>query len=218
MGKRCMHAGLILMLVVFLAGNSSASEEEIYESRILPQGFDETVTFGEVEAEILQLIQERHLNIPLHSKAYVDFMYAILYNEVPAISDEVSEYFAAYAAVYVTEYQRREVESPGETGDTESIGMDLDGTIQEERLRNQEKFRKLEEGANQNSILRAEGYNVSAAQDYAKRFALTRNLAYFAYEYDCTNFASQIVHWAGMTPIRTQWQWNGTEQAVDVGM
>lgn len=168
MGKRCMHAGLILMLMVFLAGNSSASEEEIYESRILPQGFDETVTFGEVEAEILQLIQERHLNIPLHSKAYVDFMYAILYNEVPAISDEVSEYFAAYAAVYVTEYQRREVESPGETGDTESIGMDLDGTIQEERLRNQEKFRKLEEGANQNSILRAEGYNVSAAQDYAK--------------------------------------------------
>ncbi|WP_418896367.1 amidase domain-containing protein [Suipraeoptans intestinalis] len=38
-------------------------------------------------------------------------------------------------------------------------------------------------------------------------------MAYFAYEYDCTNFASQIVHWAGMTPIRTQWQWNGTEQA-----
>lgn len=56
-------------------------------------------------------------------------------------------------------------------------------------------------------------FNLSRAQAYAQQYALSWNHVYGRYSSDCTNFASQILHYAGMPEVPGAWQWNGNELA-----
>lgn len=195
--------------------NTTDGEELLYNCEKLPQYFDENISFSEIEAGILDFIYERELNIEKGSEGYVDLMYSFLFGEIENISDIAERYFADYASVYVVKVQELSCQENGDARNTDNSKYDisLEGSIAEARERNSEMMDKLSASYSARKGSSRAGLSLSQAQKYAEMYALSWNYVYGKYSSDCTNFASQILHYAGMEMIKGQWQYNGNELA-----
>lgn len=184
-----------------------------YHCDSLPQKFNSNISFQEIEQDIFNYINYRELNIEKGTEEYLELMYSVLFGELNDITELTQRYYEAYASVYVVEVQEGFVKNSNEKVLQENYMPELKGSIEERKQENiQRKTRMLSEKENENKSARA-SYSVSKAQEYAKQYALSWNYVYGRYTSDCTNFASQIVHNAGMPLVSGEWQWNGNETA-----
>lgn len=193
----------------------AVNQEEIYKCVSLPQEFDENVSFQEIEAGIVEFIEIRELDIEIGSEDYIDLMYSFLYGEVDNIDELTSRYFGDYASVYVVKAQEIAADMDAETKSLplDNYNIHIGGTIQEIKLQNMEKQVQLENESQSLPPTPRAAIDVARAQEYAAVYALSWNYVFGRFPSDCTNFASQIVNYAGMPLVPGAWQWNGNDLA-----
>lgn len=220
--KRIMSCILAGMCVLFsestvLAADESVLmfQEEIYSGTNLPQEFDANISFSEIETDIKNFIADQGMDIEVGTKAYLDLMYSFLYAEVENITDLTERYFSAYASVYVSKAQEIDSEMNSQLRQVapDNYNIELGGTIQESKQQNIMYQEQMSSEAQVSPQLTQASYSVSRAQQYAATYALSWNPVFGRFASDCTNFASQIVNYAGMPLVAGQWQWNGNEAA-----
>lgn len=204
---------LTLNANVFAANNNCA--DQIYNCDNLPQQFDENVTFDAIEDDILNYIETMGLNIEIGSSEYLELMYSFLYDNVDNVTELTSRYFGDYASVYVVRAQEIIANNSINTYDSESenYNISLTGTIQQAKQQNINYQEQLENDVSIAPLSTNASYDVSKAQKYAEAYALSWNYVYGRYQSDCTNFASQIVNYAGMPMVSGEWQFNGNDTA-----
>lgn len=220
--KRILNVSILLILCcsMILKTNVLAAEDknedfvlQKYHCDNLPQEFNSNISFQEIEQDIFNYINYRELSIEKGTEEYLELMYSVLWGELKDITELTQRYYEAYASVYVVEVQKESAKINNEKTSQENYSPKLEGSIRERREENLlRKTRILSETENENRSTRA-SYSVSKAQTYAKQYALSWNYVYGRYSSDCTNFASQIVHYAGMPLVSGVWQWNGNEAA-----
>jgi|GEM_PF-1383090 len=216
--KMVISFGILCMLFM-IKNNVFAYNNEnnvMYEPQKIPAEFDSNISFQMIEEEIQNYIEINNLNIQIGTEEYLDLMYSILYGEVDNITQNTERYFAAYASMYVVNVQENDTDNMLNLESINESTSDLNCTISDMQKKNQE-FKNLLNTKNneyKSKSAKASGrYNISKAQEYAKTYAKTWNYVYGKYSSDCTNFASQIVHNAGMPMVAGEWQWNGNSIA-----
>ena len=198
---------------VALANEDQTDSTEIeYSYAAFPDEFNPNVSFHDIEIGIFDFISKRNLNIELGSEEYVELMYDFLYGEISNIEEVTERYFGDYASVYVAKVQENLDPIPS-SRTTERYNIDLPGTIEETKQANMERINALKNSATNSPTTRSSNFDLSRAQAYAEEYALSWNYVYGRYSSDCTNFASQILHYAGMPLVSGQWQYNGNELA-----
>lgn len=145
----------------------------------------------------------------------MDLMYSFLYGEIENISDITERYFYDYASVYVIEVQKTlAMESKrAKSNEDKTFDIELKGTIEEIKQKNSDAVNSMLQAPENQPTVQSANFNLSRAQAYAQQYALSWNHVYGRYSSDCTNFASQILHYAGMPEVPGAWQWNGNELA-----
>lgn len=220
--KKIMSCFLILclsmssVLVSFANENQTIDEpqnEYVYDN--LPNPFDSNVEFAEIEKGILDYINTSNLEIEVGSEEYVDLMYSILYGEINNISDVTDRYFYDYASVYVFEVQKALAleNTRAKSNEDKTFAIELEGTIEEIKQKNSHVVNSMLQTPENQPAVQSANFNLSKAQAYAQAYAHTWNPVYGHFGSDCTNFASQILHAAGMPMVAGRWQYNGNEMA-----
>ncbi len=191
--------------------NTYAKELEVFQGKTLPVEFNADVTLKEIESEIEVYIGKQALEIVVGDDKYTEFMHDILMNEVNDIDETTLRYFQAYASVFLVEKQIQ-VENLSLTMPTRTeIDNDiLDKSIASIKQENQEENATTSIRSKSSRNLVFDGnYNVERAQRYADMYAELWNPGFVKYTKDCTNFASQIVHYAGMPMVKDEWSNSG---------
>ena len=145
----------------------------------------------------------------------MDLMYSFLYGKIENISDITERYFYDYASVYVVEVQKTlAMESKrAKSNEDKTFDIELKGTIEEIKQKNSNAVNSMLQVPENQPTVQSASFNLSKAQAYAQAYAHTWNPVYGHFSSDCTNFASQILHAAGMPMVAGRWQYNGNEMA-----
>ena len=220
--KKCFSCFIVACLSMACCFVSFANDNfppgEIPKNSVyanLPDPFDPNVQFSEIENGIKDFILTRELGIEVGSEAYVDLMYSFLYGEIENISDITERYFYDYASVYVVEVQKTlAMESKrAKSNEDKTFDIELNGTIEEIKQKNSDAVNSMLQIPENQPAVQSANFNLSKAQAYAQAYAHTWNPVYGHFSSDCTNFASQILHAAGMPMVAGRWQYNGNEMA-----
>lgn len=216
---------ILTLSILFLAFGTVANANEVTDTSIqkeyicdtLPQEYSSSITFGEIQDEINKYLEIFHPHIEVDSDEYIQFLYNVLFGTENIKNDITYTYFAAYASTYVCNLQEQQAEEKFTQNEEEAnpMGQELERTIEQEKQSNIEAENEVKVLAEENSIslAAASGYDVARAQQYAKTYAKSWNPVFGRYAEDCTNFASQIVNYAGFPLVPGTWQWNGNEAA-----
>lgn len=220
LSKKILSSTLVIIFtlscsIVSFAAEAPVVTQNIYTYELLPSEFDSDVPFTDIEKGIKDFISERNLEIEIGSLEYVDLMYAFLFNEVEDISDITLRYFADYASVYVVKVQEASLKTNpnSRTNTSNEYDIQIDGTIKERQQANSNLINSFANTSSNQLSTCSATFTLSRAQSYAEMYALSWNYVYGRYTSDCTNFASQILHYAGMPEEEGQWQWNGNDLA-----
>lgn len=143
-------------------GNEGAS---VYDSG-LPETFSYDVSIGQIGADIDQYIAEHNMGIERNTAEYTNLLYDFCFSDVPDLTATTREFYEAYASVYLSDVNT----------DPSSYNTVEDKTIGEIRAENQESANKILEAAEQvqpdKVKPRLSSYNLTAARDYAKMYAV----------------------------------------------
>ncbi len=204
---------LIIGLMSFnMIASAQESEQRMYKCEMLSEEFNENTSLKQIEVGIEDFISKNNLDITKGTPEYVELLYKFLFDEIDEIDELTNRYFSDYAAVYISELQERNALSPEfySEGNSDIV---ISGTLAEIKRINKGRMEFVTNSTLQQDKETKGTYSVSKAQEYAKAYALKWNYVYGRFNEDCTNFASQIVHHAGMPLVEGQWQWNGNEEA-----
>lgn len=196
MKKRFLTLSLVICLFFTLSSTVFAEDAapDVYQS-LLPNEVSYDITFGQIEEDISNYISVYGLNIEYNSEEFASFMDNISWGQLEYVDETTLTYFEAYASQFLN---------------VDDISACREVTILDVRNENIEKERLAKAAALENPQTRGSvAYNIAGAKAYAKEWALSNNLTYPFYAQDCTNFASQILHFGGGVPRNTRWDYLG---------
>lgn len=196
----------ILLAIITVCGMTLTAQAEegnegtsVYYSS-LPETFTYDVSLEQIGADIDQYIAEHNMGIERNTKEYTDLMYEFCFSDFSDLTDTTKRFYQAYASVYLSD-----------TTDVSTYNTVADQTIGDIREENQEASNKIIEAAEQvqpDAVKpRFSSYDLTAARNYAKTYAIEPNMQYLYYDTDCTNFASQILNAGGMKQ-NSKWKYS----------
>lgn len=155
----------------------------------------EEVTIGEIEKAFLLYMDENHPEISYGSAEYISFLTdQLMFGcEASLAAQDYYDLFDLYAGEYLyqCEISGCAANDVFELSDSARKLTPTQILAHNTEKRNQEAA--LTELAAQNQITAYSSYSVSNAIKYAKEWAKGRNMAYYSFAKDCTNFVSQAL-------------------------
>ncbi|MBC6309032.1 amidase domain-containing protein [Listeria sp. FSL L7-1582] len=188
-----LFMGIIMLLGLSFMGPLAANAEEVDASM--------ETTIGDIEKSLLAYLDTRGWQFEIGSAEMGDYLYKQLSEEEDNEITKLDNYEDILA--YATEYIYQETSNESTT-----IHDIQDMTLQDvkEEVEGEASTLANDSFVEVPRLLKASGYNRTAAANYALKYALSHNKSYKSYGGsggDCTNFVSQAIYAGGMRGTST---------------